>query len=296
MNYYRFTLRAPIVSLLACTLLDPLTAQTENPHITGNVPIAFYGKVVDQDNHPVSNVTVRLDVRVGYFTSPTTGGERWDPVTLESDNDGNFVLSNTNGSFVQFTSIEKEGYKLAPAQVKANFMYYPRQFHPDSANPVVFKMWKKHGEEPLVGSSWHGKVACDGAMQRFDLLNGHPSADGNLEIICSRTPINLPPANIKPYTYRFQITVIGGGIQATDDEFTYLAPENGYAPSLTFGQTAEDPKWDRRTPIPKDYYIKTADGHYGRLSVDWDLAFAQSPTILKWDCSINPSGSRNLER
>ena len=61
------------------------------------------------------------------------------------------------------------------------------------------------------------------------------------------------------------------------------------------GQIADDPKWDRNTPIPKEYYIKTPDGHFGNLRVEWDVA-GQSPTILRWECWLNLSGSRNLER
>ncbi len=293
MNYYRFTMRALIASLLACSLPAPLTAQIEDPRITGNVPITFYGKVVDQNNQPVSNVKVRLEVRVGYFTSPTTGMERWDPVSLETESDGNFVLSNTNGGFLQFTSIEKEGYKLAPSQVKANFMFYPRQFNPDPANPVVFKMWKIAGKEPLAGAAWHGNIACDGTTNRFDLNTGKPNAGGNLEIMCKRVPVVSAPHGHGHFDLTFEVTVIGGGIQPTDDEFTYRAPENQYAPTFTVDQKADAPKW--RPDVNQEFYIKTSDGRYGRLHVDWD-AWQTPPTHLEWDCSINPSGSRNLER
>jgi len=56
-------------TVAACLFPAALMAQAEDPHVTGNVPIAFYGKVVDQNNQPVSDVKVRLEVRVGYFTS-----------------------------------------------------------------------------------------------------------------------------------------------------------------------------------------------------------------------------------
>jgi hypothetical protein len=109
-------------------------------------------------------------------------------------------------------------------------------------------------------------------------------------------PLNLPPADTEPFTWKAQIKIIGGGIQPANDEFTYLAPESDYLPALAYGQTQDDPNWDRQMPMPKKYYVKTSDGHYGNLSLEWDRAFWKSPTILKWDCSINPSGSRNLER
>ncbi|MGA2177636.1 MAG: carboxypeptidase-like regulatory domain-containing protein [Verrucomicrobiota bacterium] len=271
-----------------------LMAQAEDPHITGNVPIAFYGKVVDQNNRPVSDVKVCLEVRVGYYTSPTTGRERWDPISVETDAEGNFVLNNVMGGFVQFKTIEKEGYKLLPKQAKEGFMYYPAQFHPDSNNPVVFKMWKKGGAEPLAGSAWHGKVACDGTPIGFDLLSGKQTKDGNLRIICTLTPTDAKWGNQILSDYKLQISITGGEIQRTSDDFTYLAPEKGYLPSVTIEEKAADPN-HRNAELEQEFYIKTPEGRYGRLSIDW-AAWQKPPTHLEWDCSINPSGSRNLER
>jgi hypothetical protein len=279
-----------LTALIVCLLAVSGNAQI---HKIENVPISFYGKVVDQEGKPVIGAKVSFDFIISHMAENRT---ETTPMIMQTDQDGRFLMTGVTGYGIDKVSIEKEGYELSPKTSTGYVFGFNPDYKPNPNNPMVFKMWKKRGKEPLVGSAWHGKVACDGAAHRFDLSNGHPSADGNFEITCLRTPVNLPPANIKPYTYKFQITVIGGGIQATDDEFTYLAPETGYSPTLTYGQTADDPKWDRRTPIPKEYYIKTANGHYGRLSADWDVAFWQSPMILKWDCSINPSGSRNLER
>jgi len=212
---------------------------------------------------------------------------------LETDADGNFVL-NTNGGFVQLTTIEKDGYKLLPRQVKEGFMYFPAQFHPDSNNPVVFKMWKKRGAESLLGSAWHGKVACDGTPIAFDLLNGKQTEVGNLRITCTLTPTDAKWGNQVLSDYKLQIEIGGGAIQRTSDDFTYLAPESGYLPTVTIEEKAADPN-HRNPELEQEFYIKTADGHYGRLSIDW-AAWQKPPTHLKWDCSINPSGSRNLER
>ncbi len=293
MNDYPITMKAFITVFTICLFRASLTAQIEDPHITGNVPITFYGRVVDQNNHPVPGVKVRLEVRVGYFTSPTTGRERWDPVSLETDADGNFVLSNTNGSFIQFTSIGKDGYKLLPKQVKEGYMYYPKGLHTDPAKPIVFKMWKKAGAEALVGAAWSGKVACDGTLMTFDLLNGKRAKEGNLQIACTRVPLDIIPRENKRYDYSLQIAVLGGGIQQTEDDFTYLAPEGGYSPKLNVGQKANGTDWIGK--VQQEFYIKTAEGHYGRLSVDW-YTWQAAPTHFEWDCSINPSGSRNLER
>jgi hypothetical protein len=270
-----------------------LSAQTIDPRKTGNVPIAFYGKVIDQSNQPVAGVDVRLEIHFGYLTSPTSGEVRSKPVSLTTDTNGIFVLTGENGSYVQFLTIEKEGYKLLPKQEKMGFMYYPKPPNLGVNNPVVFKMWKQRGAEPLIASGWHGNVTCDGVPLIFDLRNGKLAKDGNLRITCTRVPLQIVPREHKRYDYSFQIAMLGGGIQTTEDEFTYLAPEGGYAPSITLGAKADNTKWVGN--VKQEFYIKTVDGHYGRLSVDW-YADLSSPTHFEWDSSINPSGSRNLER
>jgi hypothetical protein len=283
-------MKSHFIFAVALALLSSYALKAQG---SDNVPITFYGKVLDQESNAVPGAQVIIAVSI--VNRDTWGGEL-KKATLETDQNGDFTVTGFVANSMDISSIKKNGFELSKKAVRSYRYALSDHFHPERDHPVVFRMWKKKGNEPLVGSTWRGKVACDGPTHRFDLVSGHPSTNGNLEITCSRVPVNLPPSNIKPFTYELQIAIIGGGVQATDDEFTYLAPENGYSPNLRFGQKADALKWDRKTPIPKEYYIKTADGHYGRISVNWDLAFAQSPTYLEWECSINPSGSRNLER
>jgi hypothetical protein len=278
-----------VLTLIACLLPVLSNAQLRPPL---NVPLNFYGKVIDQEGKPVVGAKVNLEAQANYFEENRSEQTKF---TVETEQKGNFTLTGAYGAIITVLSIEKDGFELSK-KVKRTYSYtLPAEFAPDPNKPVVFRMWKKVGKESLVGSAWHGKVACDGTPVYFDLYHGSRSTEGNLQITCTRRPLESPPPGNGRFDYNFQIAVIGGGIQPARDEFTYLAPQDGYAPSLTFGQKADDPKWDANIPIPKEYYIKTAEGHYGRLFVDW-YAAQNSPTHLEWNCSINPSGSRNLER
>ncbi len=166
-------------------------------------------------------------------------------------------------------------------------------FRPDPNNPVVFKMWHEKGRERLVGSSWNGRVSCDGTTNRFDMLTGHKSPEGTLEITCIRNPLTSPPPGTTPFDYKLQVTVGGGGIQPTSDEFTYFAPDAGYVPIFIESKKAGELGWRGR--ITQEFYFRTEAGQYGRLTINW-FPWQDSPTHLDWNCSINPSGSRNLER
>jgi hypothetical protein len=286
-----------LIPLLVCSLwpCSSLAQIGVADPVTGNAAINFYGRVVDQDGQPISGAKVALRVLVGYLHSPTELATRYDKTTNQTDVNGDFTLIGASGHSVEIESIDKSGYKLSD---KVSRMYpYSWSagiFKPDTNNPVIFKMWKQQGTETLVQPpAWNGNVSCDGTTNRFNLLDGKKNVNGDLEIICLKSPINILPRENKPFDYKFEIAVLGGGVQPTEDEFTYLAFEGGYSSSFTLGQKADDPGWQGR--VKKEFYIKTADGHYGRLSVDW-YSSLQNPTHLDWNCSINPTGSRNLER
>jgi hypothetical protein len=276
-----------LTSLLACLL--PISAISQTAE--GNVPIAFYGKVVDQNALPIAGATVKLKVITSHFATATTEEKEYP---LETDANGAFTLTSAFGVSLFITSIQKPGYELSKKADLGYVYALTGSFHPDPASPVVIRMWKIAGKEPLVGSAWHGRVACDGTANRFDLYTGKPSADGTLEITCTRTPLNFEITSRQPFDYKCEVVIIGGGIQPTADEFTYRTPESGYSPNVTIDRKPGDPKWGGG--LRQEFYIKTAKGEYGRLAVDWDAGHRPAPTHFEWNCSINPSGTRNLER
>jgi hypothetical protein len=263
----------------------PMGAQI---HKIENVPVRFYGKAVDQYGNPVVDAKVTFDFVISHIAEYSTESK---PMTLETDKDGRFELTGVTGYAIDKLSIIKQGYQLSKKAPNGCTFGFRPDYNADSNNPTIFRMWKLFGKEPLIGSSWHGKISEDSTTNTFDLLTGRPKEDGNLEISCLRPP-SLAPDNGR-FSLRFVVSIPGGGIQPTSDEFTYLAPESGYLPSFIFREDADAAVW--HSEVKQEFYIKTGDGHYGRLFVEcypW-----QTPRgHCKWDCSINPSGSRNLER
>lgn len=278
------------ITFIALLIPISVAAQADESRTTGNVPIGFYGKVVDQSGNAITDAKITFEIIVSHFDEFTTESI---PGQTQSDQTGLFEITGATGRGIDKISIQKIGYQLSPKTV-INYTFGPNSNYNGSAtNPVIFKMWKMSGKEPLISVAWHGKVACDGTTNRFSLRTGGRRDDGDLEIICSKMPQTVPPPGKAHFDYKFQIIILNGEIQPTGDEFTFLAPDNGYAPSFTVVHKANDP--DRRGSLQQEFYIKTSKGYYGRLSVDW-YAWQTPPTILKWDSSINPSGSRNLER
>src|SRR5215475_9854298 len=106
------------LALIIFMLFLSSIAQKIDPRNTGNAPINFYGRVVDQSDQPIAGVKVEVDVVTGYLKAANEIGQKVDVISLLSDSEGRFVLDNTNGMSIQFSSITKEGYKLSPKQVK----------------------------------------------------------------------------------------------------------------------------------------------------------------------------------
>jgi len=130
-----------------------------------NIPITFYGKVIDQNGSPVAGAKVDLKVGIDHFELNTSEEKDY---TLEADQNGNFILTNAFGSGFDISSIGKTGYELSKNTQRSYEYTVGYIFHPDPNNPVIIKMWKKQGKEKLTHSAWHGKVACDGITNQFE--------------------------------------------------------------------------------------------------------------------------------
>lgn len=288
MKSYRFVAKALITTVIVCLSPIPTRAHLRTPE---NVPITFYGKVIDQNGQPVEDAKVSLLVVISHLERLDTEQKSFN---VETDQNGDFTVTGFIANAIDAVSITKEGYKLSTKAERTFVFGSIPTYTPDPRNPVVFRMWKENGKEPLINSLWRGKVACDGSTNRFDLLSGTPNDHGNLEIACTRTPLNYVRTNGPSFSYKFEIAIIGGGVQMTSNEFTYLAPVGGYLPIVTIEKKPGDPQW--KAGVDREFYIKTVDGRYGCISVMWDAGHRPAPTILNWNCSINPSGSRDLER
>lgn len=293
--------KSPFVALLLMLSLPfSVIAQKEVGAYPDNVPINFSGRVVDDVGLPLEGAEVVIEFVAGEarimpgFPNLPVAGTRTDQVILQTDKDGTFTIKNRYGHGFQIKAINKEGYRLSQKIVRSYaYTQTTLPFHEDPNKPVVFKMWRLRGKQPLIQSSWDHKVFCDGRTNCFEMLTGRENTNGSLEIMCQRSPVDRIPREGKKFDYEFEVSVKGGNIQPTDDEFTYLAPETGYSPAFVETKKAGEAGWRGR--LTQEFYFRTSEGNYGTLTINW-FASQANPTHLDWNCCINPSGSRNLER
>jgi hypothetical protein len=264
-----------------------------------NVLINFWGKVVDPNRRPIDGV------KIEYSYSTEHGnlfGSAWaeqkiykDEVTTDAN--GMFAVRGIKGHTLNIESLVKEGYNYASRGTKV-YDYYGNnasgKFTPEPAHPIVFVMVNKVAAEELIS---HGgafgktiRLPGDGTPVRWSLWKGRPDPNGELKLTLKRDPSVLARVG-QTADWSAKVGVVGGGIvEALPDETVHQAPAEGYVSELNY------PKSEQKRGVPaRSFYIKTADGKYGRIELDL-YADDEGPTarcLIK--IVMNPSGSQNLE-
>jgi hypothetical protein len=255
-----------------------------------NIPVRFYGKVVDQQGMPLADVNVRAKVRHWYIPSGSAvyGNGHMVRIDRVTDVDGQFLIEGTTGDALDFESISKDDYELSQ---KALHTFNPVN---DPNKPTEFKMWKRGPKASLVSGAKVFGIVSDGRFYTIDLLHGKKTegaADqGDLRVSIVR------PGNVNPkdkFTWSFVIEAIEGGLIPTDDEFMYLAPENGYERRFEMNLRPDGSDW---TPlVKKQLFVRSRNGQlYGRLQVEV-IAVYNDQSAIEINYAINPNSSRNLQ-
>ena len=269
--------------------IDPRELQMQQGFEAKNVPINFYGLVVDQDGKPISGVQIKMNgEHVFYLISQGIASTNIGMETV-TDSGGRFQWMGDSADLLAVETISKVGYLLSPQA--------PHSFAPSSGSlesPVIFKMWKMGEKAQLVGGSKFWGIIPDGRIYTIDLLQStkveSTNAAGDLRISVSR------PEGVSRqdhYDWSFQIVPIEGGIMETADDFMYETPENGYMPEYNFHFNKLDAPWAYR--VKKSFFIKTRGGqNYGRITLEV-FAHYQNQGVIDISWSVNPFGSRNLQ-
>ena len=247
-------------------------------------PIDFYGKVVDETSNAVAGAKIGFH----WVEIPTEEGNR--TATTESDAEGLFSLHGRRGPSLTVW-FSKEGYYSSHGgQISFNYASGPNIISPDPQNPVVFNLRKKGIPEPLVAINRSYRIPRDGTPVGIDLATGKTITGGSGNLVVQCWTEDQGKRSGEKYNWRCVVTIPGGGIVATDEEFAFLAPETGYVNSTEINMPADRPDW--KNDVDLKFYYHLADGRYGRMTFSM-IAGGQHFCMI--DSFLNPSGSRNLE-
>jgi hypothetical protein len=273
------------IAALSADSYRKLTNAIDRGKAEWRTPIEFFGKVVDEGSNPVENATV-------HFVWTDLSAEGHSEKQAVSDADGLFSLRNERGKVLSVTVGKPGYYSYKPNGEGFFYAGANENFFPDSANPVIFQLHKKGEAEPLIATEFPGfaqieKLPRDGAPVEISLMSARKvSSGGQLKLEFWGDPVERTN---RTFNWKLRVSVPGGGILATDDEFAFRAPENGYAAQVEIEMPASSPRWE--TSVKPKYFIKLPDGNFGRVEFD----FLARNGVYRIRSFINPSGSRNLE-
>ena len=263
-----------------------------------NVPVDFWGQVIDQDNQPLAGVEVEGRALQWRLVPPVSVAGHHVTNHVVSDVAGRFEFRNLNGS--SFTlDLTKQGYQLEPqGGGKLGVSYSnPGEERPNFDHPFIYKMWKLRGAEPTLKMDKDRRILCDGTPVFANLATGEivlQQIPGlHLKVVVLRTPVFRSVGDEGKYDWQATVEVLGGGLQPSEDPFMYQAPVDGYQPRWQVAYLKDSPDWkDERV---EKFFVRTREGNYARIQLKF-LAWGDENRIGFSIVSVlNPAGSRNLE-
>jgi uncharacterized repeat protein (TIGR03803 family) len=272
-------------------LLHPVSNRVD-PRILDAMqcPIDFYGRVVDENtnNVPGAGITFQWNDLLARGSEANS--------TTQSDPGGMFSLLGKQGSSLS-VSVGKDGFygtRDSKQYFKFGKMDAGAKHLPDPQRPVVFTLRKMGAGAELIstdfpiGMGQHPQLRRDGTPVEIDMLRGGPApaGSGQLKMEFWNDATNR---NARIFNWRLKLTVPGGGLVETQEEFPFLASESGYQCPLAIEMLATDKEW--KSDLRTKYYVHLPDGKYGRVEVNL-MAYNG---IIRVHSVVNPSGSRNLE-
>lgn len=263
-----------------------------------SAPIAFYGRVIDQNGDPVPYANI------GY-TAADKFNASGSNYTGQADADGNFRITGIQGAGLAVT-VRKEGYYLihnpedrSMPTSTATFAYGMgpdsyRRPAPSKDNPAVFVLHKMGKPEPLIYIETRSyKVSKDGQPLEVNLETGRqvPAEQGDIRF--ERWANDKQKNQRGHFDWRVRITAAGGGLVERNGEFDFEAPNDGYQEKFEIEMPASlGDEWDYTAN--KSYFVKTRDGRFGRMNIMIQAGHNTTPLVVT--AFLNPTpGNRNLE-
>jgi hypothetical protein len=284
--------------------------------LAANQPIEFHARAMDQNGDPVPGA--ELDLAVSYVDEKKVlakyprirmGEEVADQsFTNYSDAQGWFRFSGVRGRSLYINNVTRPGFFWQrPADGFGVVQFEPygkREFGGtiafdeafDPRKGYTFHLWKKGMTEPLVpirigvdmdreiGGQWVSNYFIRFVPARVEWTN---FAGADLIIQGIR---RLSGNQSRPYEFIFTLSVPNGGLQVSEDAYTYLAPQNGYQMSWSFENKPQNNPPD--FPWTKTCYFQLRNG---KMYAGVRLGFCNGGFDFFFDGYLNPSGSRNLE-
>jgi hypothetical protein len=255
-----------------------------------NVPIKFYGKIIDEKGKPIAGAEVKY-----YIQQPQTmyvdSGSR---ASVKTNDDGRFSVSGIKGKTFLIEGIRKEEYVWVENE-ETGFFYSGtnHEIHiPDSSNPVVYTMIQEDNLPKLLTKRSHLSLAWDGKPVFYNLQTGKFGKDGEIKVTAWRGAITGQYNNAK-FDWSITFEVPSGGIQEISKKLTHFALKEGYQNSWKFRRDSSDKFLFMLSSSNTYLGFRLKNGNYGYLSISVN-SDPRSKENITIDATLNPTGGRIL--
>lgn len=257
--------------------------------------IIFYGQVLDLEGNPVAHAKVEYaSLSHANFDKVWTGGGGPNKI-LYADENGRFEIHEVGGSL--YVQCSHPDYYSLGNDISAQKFGYGFQVGNapawDLSNPAILRLRKKGIREPLYFSNSRligkGKARIPIYEEEcaINLANGK-SETTDTSIYISYRSDKKDKAD-KEYTWEYTLRIPGGGFVAKQEDFDFIAPEDGYSETIKIGFNRGNKKWNyfRRC----FYFVKFPNGLRGIFEI-----YTNYDGGIYFQALVNPNpASRNLE-
>ena len=252
-----------------------------------NIPIQFYGMVIDQNSNALSGVKVNVSIR--HWELSENAESTVIRIERKTDAKGRFEINGATGDGFDIASIQKDGYELEPGQ--RSYGAVGGSFD----SPVIFKMWNTNIHERLISAEKKFDIVPDGRPYIIDFTAGTiaESGVGDLKAWIKRSN-NLIGRN---YDWSFWVQAVDGGLVEELNQYDamFLAPETDYTNIFSGNFPATNQDWGD-SMFRKRFFIKARNGQiYGRMEIEVFSSYGNTGQgRLMVNYTVNPSGSHIL--
>jgi hypothetical protein len=251
--------------------------------------INFYGLVVDQDNNPVPEVLINYDLG-GKYLAPGSGQGQ-----INTDDKGKFNIDDGKGFNIYFRNMSKPGYQYrfsddGGSSVPFYTINNSQWDKTSKKHPYIFKLWRVDRYPDVVVDGYNIRPTHDQLHHTIDFLSFGKAivkkglVEGDIQITVDKN--STEKGFIK-------IEAINGGLQECDELYPFLAPEEGYSPSLEYSIPYR-PHFKDFEDFERKYYFKSRNGElYGYLAIRVNMNFNEDYRIYL-NYSYNKEKGRDL--
>lgn len=256
-----------------------------------NAPIAFYGRVVDQDGRPLQGVTVGFRVTAIPMIPVPWGPDETSKGSRVTDQNGLFSVEGMRGVSLGVGSFEKSGYRESGFYRQGHVRYEPHspeRHIPNRDTPVEFML--------IRDDQSRAEVAYDKILD-FTWNAGPVTLNcGKMVGTIILTPVRngMNSSNkMQAFEWSVEVRTEGFEIVLLPDSAIRVAPAAGYQPQSHLGFPLDSKKWRARESC--SYAIKTSGGNYGimklQLAGDGEDGYMSGSVTIY----LNKSGARNID-